>query len=75
MGLPRNVRFEDTLEKQIEKYLDANGIKFSQLVNMAVAKFITEPQSIQLAPVDTKDFMAVAKKAFRKHKDAVDKLK
>ncbi|MCB0350098.1 MAG: hypothetical protein KDD38_02870 [Bdellovibrionales bacterium] len=75
MGLPKTVRFDDDLEKKVEEYLEANGLKFAQLVNMAVSKFITEPQTIQLAPVDTKDFMATAKKAFKKHKDAMDKLK
>ena len=72
MGLPKTVRFEEGLERKVEKYLEANGIKFSQLVNLAVSKFISEPQSIQLAPVDTKNFMKVATKAFHKHKNAMD---
>lgn len=75
MGLPKTVRFDDDLEKQVEDYLEVNGLKFTQLVNMAVAKFIREPQTIQLAPVATKDFMATAQKAFKKHKNAMDKLK
>ncbi|MFN3453749.1 MAG: hypothetical protein ACK41T_02240 [Pseudobdellovibrio sp.] len=75
MGLPKTVRFEEELEEKLEKYLEANGIRFSQLVNLAVSKFISEPQSIQLAPVDTKDFMKTATKAFHKHKNAMDKLK
>lgn len=75
MGLPKTVRFDDELEKKIEQYLETNGLKFSQLVNLAVEKFITVPQTIQLAPVETKDFLSTAKKAFHKHKDAMDKLK
>lgn len=75
MGLPKTVRFESELEGKVEKYLEANGIKFSQLVNLAVSKFISEPQSIQLSPVDTKDFMKTATMAFHKHKNAMDKLK
>lgn len=75
MGLPKTVRFDDELEKKVEKYLEANGIKFTQLMNMAVTKFINEPQTILLAPVNTADFMATAKKAFKKHKSAMDKLK
>ena len=75
MGLPKTVRFEDDLEKKIEQYLESNGIKFSQLLNLAVEKYITEPQTIRLAPVETKDFLVTAKKAFHKHKDAMDKLK
>jgi len=75
MGLPKTVRFDNELEQKVEEYLEANGIKFAQLVNMAVEKFITEPQTITLAPVDTKEFLSVAKKGFKKHKNAMDKLK
>lgn len=75
MGLPKTVRFDEKLEGQVEKYLDANGIKFSQLVNMAVSKFISEPQTIQLAPVDKDDYLKAASKAFSKHKKAMDKLR
>jgi antitoxin component of RelBE/YafQ-DinJ toxin-antitoxin module len=75
MGLPKTVRFEEDLEHEVEKYLEANGVRFSQLVNMAVAKFISEPQTIHLAPVNTNTFTEQAKKAFKKHKDAMDKLK
>lgn len=75
MGLPKTVRFDDELEQKVEEYLEANGIKFAQLVNMAIEKFITEPQTITLAPVATKDFLTTAKKAFKKHRDAMDKLK
>ena len=75
MGLPKTVRFEEDLEQKVEEYIEANGVKFSQLVNMAVAKFISEPQTIHLSPVKTEAFLDQAKKAFKKHKDAMDKLK
>ena len=75
MGLPKTVRFDEELEHTVEEYLEANGVKFSQLVNMAVSKFISEPQTIHLAPVRKEAFTDQAKKAFKKHKDAMDKLK
>jgi len=75
MGLLKTVRLEEDLEKKVESYIDANGIKFAQLVNLAVEKFIKEPQTIQLTPVDEKEFMKTAAKAFKKHKNAMDKLK
>jgi antitoxin component of RelBE/YafQ-DinJ toxin-antitoxin module len=75
VGLPKTVRFEEELEEKVDKYLEANGIKFSHLINMAVSKFISEPQTIQLAPVNKADFMKTATKAFSKHKNAMDKLK
>jgi hypothetical protein len=75
MELPKTVRFEEELEEKVEKYLESNEIKFSQLINMAVEKFISEPQTIELKPVDRQEFLKIAKKAFKKHKGALDKLK
>ena len=75
MGLPKTIRLEDALEEKVERYLEANGIKFAQLVNLAVEKFIKEPQTIKLAPVDEKDFLQAAGKALKKHRGAMDKLK
>ena len=75
MGLPKTVRLEDDLELQIEKYLEANGLRFANLVNMALKKFISEPQRIELVPVPEQEFLNKAKKAFKKHKDTMDKLK
>ncbi len=75
MGLPKSVRVEGDLEKKIEAYLDKNPVKFSQLVAMALEKFISEPQTIELRPVDDKPFLETAKKAFKKHKHTMDKLK
>lgn len=75
MGLPRTVRFENELEKEVEEYLKINKLKFSQLISAAIIKFISEPQTVTLVPANTKKFMSAAEKAFEKHKDAMDKLK
>lgn len=75
MGLPKTVRFEEELEEKVERYLENNEIKFSQLINMAVEKFISQPQTIELKPVDTQEFIRSARKAYKKHKGAMDKLK
>jgi len=75
MGLPKSVRVDDALERKIEAYLDKNPVKFSQLVAMALEKFISEPQMIELCPVDDDQFLESAKKAFKKHKHTMDKLK
>jgi hypothetical protein len=70
-----SIRLEPGLESKVQSYLRKNKIKFSQLVSMAVAKFISEPQVIELVPADTREFLASAEQAFEKHKDAMDKLK
>lgn len=75
MALPKSVRLEPGLEGKVKGYLKKNKIKFSQLVSMAVAKFISEPQTIELVPADTKEFLSAAERSFEKHKDAMDKLK
>jgi hypothetical protein len=42
---------------------------FNKLVNLAVKEFISKPHAIELA------FDEQAKKAIKKHKDAMEKLK
>ena len=75
MGLPKTVRFEDSLETKVEEYLKKNHIKFAQLIKMAVEKFISEPQSIELEPIDSKEWDQTVAEAYTKHKNAMDKLK
>ena len=75
MGLPKTVRFDDELETKVEKYLDKNDIKFAQLVNIAVEKFISEPQYIELQPIEDKKWETTIKKSLKKHRGAMDKLK
>lgn len=75
VGLPKSVRVDDELEKKIEAYLDKNPVKFSQLVAMALEKFISEPQMIALKPISDSEYLEIGKKAFKKHKHTMDKLK
>ena len=75
MGIPKSIRLDEQLEEKIEDYLEHNPIKFPQLGAMALEKFISEPNSIELKPVDDAKFLETAKKAFKKHKHAMDKLK
>ena len=75
MGLPKTIRLEDELESKVEEFLQKNSIKFPQLVNMALKKFISEPQTIELVPVDNETWTKATQKAYKKHKHAMDKLK
>jgi predicted DNA-binding protein len=75
MGLPKSIRLKDELEDKIENYMEINGIKFADLINNALEKYISEPQTITLKSIDSKEFMDLAKKAFKKHRHAMDKLK
>lgn len=75
MGVPKSIRLNAAIEEKVEIYLEQNGISFPDLVNMAVEKFISEPQTIELSPVSERTFLKSAKKAYKKHKKAMDKLK
>ncbi len=75
MGIPKTVRLKDEIEDRVEAYLKRNSLSFPDLVNMAVDKFISEPQTIELVPVGENEFLKHAKKSFKKHKHAMDKLK
>ena len=75
MPAPRTIRLNEFLEDRITKYLKKNRMKFSQLVGMALDKFISEPQTITYVPADPEKFTASAKKAFKKHKHTMDQLK
>ncbi len=76
MSKARTVRFEDQLDPLVDEYTEKNGLKLNQLVNIAVKKYITEPNSIELEPIKAKDgdWNKTMKKAFRKNKKAMDEL-
>lgn len=75
MGIPKTIRLRDEIEKKVEAYLNRNSLSFPELVNLAVEKFISEPQTIELVPVGDDELMKHAEKQFKKHKHAMDKLK
>jgi len=75
----RTVRLKGQLESQVTKYLDKNELNFNKFINLAVEKFISEPQVIELEPVNTteaknKDWNKSVDKSFKKHRKAMDEL-
>ena len=75
MGLPKTIRLEDELESKVEQFMEMNSMKFPQLVNLALKKFISEPQTIELVPIDEKTWSKATERVYKKHKHAMDKLK
>lgn len=76
MGKPKTIRFEEQLEPKVNEYVEKNGMKLNQLVNLAVKKFITETNTIELEPVDIDDenWNKTMKKAFENNRKAMDEL-
>lgn len=75
MGVPKSIRLREELEVKIENYMEINGIRFAELINNALEKYISEAQTITLKPIDSKEFMDIAKKMTKKHRHALNKLK
>lgn len=76
MSKARTIRFEEYLDKMVDQFTLTNGLKLNQLVNLAVKKYITEPNSIELKPVEASDeeWTESMKKSFSKHKKAMGEL-
>ena len=76
MGKPKTIRFEEQLEPKVNEYVEKNGMKLNQLVNLAVKKFITETNTIELEPVDIADenWNKTMKKAFKNNRKAIGEL-
>ena len=75
MASPRTIRLNEKLDSTIDKYLKKNRMKFSQLVSLALQRFVSEPQTVTFVPADPEQFVKTAEKAFKRHKHAMDKLK
>ena len=71
MALSKTIRFDDILEQKVDKYLEKNQIRFTQLVTMAVESFISEPHIIELAPVNGKKWEQIITKAYRKNRNQI----
>ena len=76
MSKARTIRFNEQLDSIVDEYTNKNGLKLNQLVNIAVKKYISEPNTIELIPVDISDdeWDHKMKKAFSKHRKAMDEL-
>ena len=75
MASPRTIRLNEKLDSTIDKYLKKNRMKFSQLVSLALERFVSQPQTVTFVPADADEFVKTAEKAFKRHKHAMDKLK
>jgi len=54
-GRNRSIRFDESLDKKVRDYLNKNNIRLSTLISLAVEKFISETNRIELRPVESKD--------------------
>lgn len=76
---PISVRLDDDLESNIDQWLAKNpGIHLSRLINLAIRRFITEPQTLQpitLVTAKAGKIKQSVKKMMKQHQDMLDKLK
>ena len=75
MSKTRTVRFDDRLDTMVDSYIHKNGLKFNQLVNLAVEKYISGKNVIDLEPVRRDEWDGAVNGNLKKHKKTVDDLK
>ena len=76
MSKARTIRFSEQIDSLVDEYTSKNGLKLNQLVNIAVKKYITEPNTIELEPVeaDNSEWEDSMQKAFTRHRKSMDEL-
>ena len=74
MSKARTVRFDDDIDPLVDHFVEKNDINFNRLMNLAVKEFISKPHTIELEPIDADEWDKLMKKAYKKHKKAMDEL-
>ena len=75
MSKARTVRLNDKLDSRVDEHIRRNGLKFNQLVTLAVEKYISAPNTIDLVPVNDEEWNRLTEQNFEKNKEAMDELK
>ena len=75
MVVAKTVRISKELNSMANEFAEQNGLKFNQVVGLALEKYINGQNTIELEPVDKKKWKKISKKAFTKHKKSMDDLK
>jgi hypothetical protein len=78
MAKQRTVRFDENLDNMVDQFTEKNGLKFNQLIALAVERFITEKNVIELEPVTLNatdsEWKKGMKESYSKHKKTMDEL-
>ena len=74
MAKARTARIDDGLDMMVDEYVQASRVKVDQLVNLAVKRCFSDPDVVEVVPVDRKKWEEARKKTFVKHKKTMDDL-
>jgi hypothetical protein len=71
----RVIRFDDEIDPLVDLFIEKYNITFDHLMNLAVIEFMSKPHKIEIVPIDPDEWNQLMKKAYEKHRHAMDKLK
>ena len=75
-SIVKSIRIKKDLEKKVNEFLENNpSLSLTQLTALALEKFISEPNSIELVPISTDELSTRVSDLLIKHKSTFDKLK
>lgn len=75
MSKDRIVRFDDDIDPLVDLFLEKHNLTLNQMMNLAIVEFISKQQTIKFEPIDSEEWSILMKKAYAKHRHAMDKLK
>lgn len=75
MSKDRTVRFDDDIDSLVDLFIEKHNITLNQMMNLAIVEFISKQHTIKLEPIDSEEWSMLMKKAYDKHRHAMDKLK
>ena len=66
---PKTIRLDEEIEDTVKAYCRKNDVSLNRLVNLAVKKFISEPHTIEMAPVAPHELADQESKSKRSRRD------
>lgn len=74
MSKARTVRFDESIDPVVDRYLEKNDINLNKMINLAVLEYISKPHTIELEPVNEDDWDNKMKSSYKKYKKTLDEL-
>lgn len=73
---PISFRADENLYKKMQRWLKKNPVMTqSQMISLAIEKFITEPQTLEPVFASEEEENKMIKKMMKEHKHTLDKLR
>ena len=75
MAVAKTIRISEEVNSMADEFARKNGLKFNQVVSLALEKYVGEQNTVELEPINKKKWEEASNDTFSKHKKTIDDLK